>query len=349
MATRAPSWARCCPAPGSWPPTRAAGASLEACVELFDSARIQVEEALREIAAVAAGVEADPQRLQVLEARLDAYYRLARRHQVQPTELAELHQRLRAELDGLENPGRDLDALRKEQARCTAAYQTAAAELTDARQHAAEQFAAAVNARLVELGLGAARLEVALQPRPAGECPPAGAEALELLISTNPGQPPRPLAKIASGGELSRISLAIQVIAAERTRVPAMVFDEVDVGIGGATAATVGQLLRRLGSRGQVIAITHLPQVASHAHRHLVVTKTSAEGETTTALQPLAAAERVAEIARMLGGARVTAKTSAHARELLAQAGNSGVAGLQPGSFSSALARMLRCTSLLPP
>lgn len=128
-----------------------------------------------------------------------------------------------------------------------------------------------------------------------------------------------------------------------------MVFDEVDVGIGGATAATVGQLLRRLGSRGQVIAITHLPQVASHAHRHLVVTKTSAEGETTTALQPLAAAERVAEIARMLGGARVTAKTSAHARELLAQAGNSGVAGLQPGSFSSALARMLRCTSLLPP
>lgn len=298
-----------------------AGAGLEACVELFDSARIQVAEALREVAAVAAGVEADPQRLQTLEARLDAYYRLARRHQVAPAQLAELHLQLRTELDGLDNPGRDLDALRKEQARCAATYQAAATELTQARRQAAEQFAAAVNARLAELGLGAASLDVALQPRPAGECHPNGAEALELLISTNPGQRPRPLAKIASGGELSRISLAIQVIAAERTRVPAMVFDEVDVGIGGATAATVGQLLRRLGNRGQVIAITHLPQVASHAHQHLVVTKTSAEGETTTALQPLAASERVEEIARMLGGARITAKTSAHARELLAQAG----------------------------
>ena len=128
------------------------------------------------------------------------------------------------------------------------------------------------------------------------------------------------MAKVASGGELSRISLAIQVVAAERTRVPVMVFDEVDVGIGGATAAVVGQLLRRLGCGGQVIAITHLPQVASHAHQHLVVTKTTAGGATTTALQALAAGERVDEIARMLGGARVTAKTVAHARDLLAQA-----------------------------
>lgn len=299
----------------------AAGADVQASLELFDSARIQVEEALRDVAAVAAGVDADPGRLQALEARLDGYYRLARRHQVAPGQLAELHGQQRTELDGLENPGRDLDALRKEQASCAAAYQATAAELTQARQRAADQFAAAVNTRLGELGLDAAQLEVRLLPRPAGECHPAGAETLELLISTNPGQPPRPLAKIASGGELSRISLAIQVIAAERTRVPAMVFDEVDVGIGGATATIVGQLLRRLGNRGQVIAITHLPQVASHAHQHLVVTKTTAAGDTTTTLQPLADAERVAEIARMLGGARITAKTSAHARELLAQAG----------------------------
>lgn len=299
----------------------AAGASLEACVELFDSARIQVEEALREVAAAAAGAEADPQRLQALEARLDAYYRLARRHRVPPADLADLHQQLRAELDALDNPGRDLDALRKEQARCAVVYQTDAAVLTDARRRAAEQFATAVTARLAALGLGAAHLEVTLQARAVGECHPAGAETLELLISTNPGQPPRPLARIASGGELSRVSLAIQVIAAERTQIPAMVFDEVDVGVGGATAATVGQLLRRLGSRGQVITITHLPQVASYAHRHLVVTKTSVDGDTTTALRPLSATERIEEIARMLGGARVTAKTSAHARELLAQAG----------------------------
>lgn len=299
----------------------AAGANLQTCVDLFDSARIQVEEALREVATLAAGMDVDPGRLQALEERLDSHYRLARRHQVAPAELAELHEQLRAELDGLENPDRDLDTLRKKLASYAAAYQATAAELTRARRHAADQFATAVNARLAELGLAAARLEVRLLPRPAGECHPAGSETLELLISTNPGQPPRPLAKIASGGELSRISLAIQVIAAERTRVPAMVFDEVDVGIGGATATIVGQLLRRLGNRGQVIAITHLPQVASHAHQHLVVTKTSADGDTTTALQPLADSERVAEIARMLGGARITAKTSAHARELLAHAG----------------------------
>lgn len=298
----------------------AAGAELASCTELFDSARIQVEEALREIAAFAAGIDVDPTRLQALEERIGAYHRLARRHQLEPEALAGLHQRLCAELDELSHPAQNLEALRAEQERLATAYARAAAALGRGRREAAATFSALVNARLADLGLGAARLEVALQTRADARPHPAGAEVAELLVTTNPGQPPRPLAKVASGGELSRISLAIQVVAAERTRVPVMVFDEVDVGIGGATAAVVGQLLRRLGCGGQVIAITHLPQVASHAHQHLVVTKTTAGGATTTALQALAAGERVDEIARMLGGARVTAKTVAHARDLLAQA-----------------------------
>lgn len=296
------------------------GAGLEACRELLDTARIQVEEALREAAACAAAIEADPARLQAVEERLDTCYRLARRHQVPPATLAELHGRLRDELETLDHPELGLAALRAERERLAAVYADTAAALSRARQEAAATLSGLVNARLAELGLGAAQLAIDLGARPGADPHPGGAETLELLIATNPGQPPRPLARVASGGELSRISLAIQVVAAEKTRVPAMVFDEVDVGIGGATAAVVGQLLRRLGAGGQVIAITHLPQVASYAHHHLAVSKHTSGDGASTALQTLGANERVDELARMLGGARITAKTLAHARDLLAQA-----------------------------
>lgn len=292
---------------------------LAGCADLFESARIQVDEALREIAAFAAGVEVDPARLRAVDERLDGYWRLARKHSVEPGALAGLHQRLAEALAALDGDGEDLSTVRKALADHETAYREAAATLSAARREAAATFSAAVDAQLAALAMASARLRVALHPRRDDEPNPQGAETLEFLISTNPGEPPRPLARIASGGELSRISLAIQVIAAEKTRVPVLVFDEVDVGIGGATAATVGQLLRRLGARGQVIAITHQPQVASHAHQHLVVTKTSADGTTSSALQSLSTAERIGEIARMLGGARITTKTSAHARELLAQ------------------------------
>lgn len=298
----------------------ASSAQLQSCVDLFDSARIQVEEALREVAAFAASVESDPARLEAVEARLAAYHRLAKRHQVAVDELAEFHQQLRAELDALESPEQSLQALRAERDRWATDYAAAATALGEARRDAASRFTLQVNARLADLGLGAARVEFALPPRADERPHPGGRETPELRVASNPGQPPRPLAKVASGGELSRISLAIQVVAAEKNRVPAMVFDEVDVGVGGATAAIIGQLLRQLGGKGQVIAITHLPQVASHAHQHLVVTKTTTGSDTTTALQALAAGERVDEIARMLGGARITAKTVAHARDLLTQA-----------------------------
>ncbi|MGB5097186.1 MAG: DNA repair protein RecN [Porticoccaceae bacterium] len=297
----------------------AVGAEVASAAELFDSARIQVDEALREIEAFATGVEVDPARLQAVDDRLDSYYRLARKHSSEPDTLSELHQRLAAELAELSGDGEDLAALRKTLARHEKAYRSAAAALSQAREQTAASFSAAVNAQLAALGMASARFSVAIQARRDNDPHPLGAETLEFLISTNPGQPPRPLAKVASGGELSRISLAIQVVAAAQTRIPVLVFDEVDVGIGGATAAVVGQLLRRLGERGQVIAITHLPQVASCAHHHLAVSKVATGERTLTQLQMLAAPARVDEIARMLGGARITPKTLAHARDLLAQ------------------------------
>ena len=297
----------------------AVGAEVASCAELFDSARIQVDEALREIELFATGVEVDPVRLQAVDDRLDSYYRLARKHGVEPGALSELHLRLAGELAELSGDGEDLAALRKTLARHATAYRNAAAALSQAREQTAASFSAAVNAQLAALGMASARFSVAMQARRDDDPHPLGAETLEFLISTNPGQPPRPLAKVASGGELSRISLAIQVAAAAQTRIPVLVFDEVDVGIGGATAAVVGQLLRRLGERGQVIAITHLPQVASCAHHHLAVSKVAADDRTLTQLRMLAAPARVDEIARMLGGARITQKTVAHARDLLAQ------------------------------
>ncbi len=159
-----------------------------------------------------------------------------------------------------------------------------------------------------------------LKPVAPGENPPHGLELVEFLVSANPGQPPRALAKVASGGELSRISLAIQVITAQTSRTPTLVFDEVDVGIGGPTAEIVGQLLRRLGERGQVLTVTHLPQVAAQGHNHLFVHKARGADETRTAVAELNGDARVEEVARMLGGVDLTEQSLAHARQMVSTA-----------------------------
>jgi DNA repair protein RecN (Recombination protein N) len=165
--------------------------------------------------------------------------------------------------------------------------------------------------------MGSAKFSIDLRSDPkAGS--PTGYDAAEFLVSTNPGNPAKPLVRIASGGELSRISLAIQVVIAQTTAIPTLVFDEVDVGIGGGTARAVGELLRQLGEKGQVLCVTHQPQVASQAHQHLLVSKVSDQQSTSTQLRQLSARERVQEVARMLGGDNLTDKTLAHARELLA-------------------------------
>jgi DNA repair protein RecN (Recombination protein N) len=282
---------------------------------MLDNARIQIEEAAREIQGYIDGFDMDPARLQSIEERLSAIYQMARKHRVLPAELPDLHHRLREELDSLGGGEGDLDTLRARVEEKRKALAGGADKLSTVRRKAAGKFADTVNAQLASLAMTGAELGVDLSENPAPTA--QGNETVELLVSTNPGQPKKPLARVASGGELSRISLAIQVVAARHTDIPTLVFDEVDVGVGGAVAEVVGRLLRELGNRGQVICVTHLPQVASCAHQHLSVSKTSGAHSAESALLTLDPAQRVEEIARMLGGARITAQTKAHAEEML--------------------------------
>lgn len=288
---------------------------LKDALALLDSAHIQVAEALGELQTYINQVEPDPVRLQWVEDRLSTAYQLARKHKVQSSELPELCEQLSAELASLSADDNDVDALTARTEALAGSYQKNAKKLSKAREKAAAQFEQKINQQLQALAMTDASLQIALAPF--NHYSKKGLESVELLVSTNPGQAHRPLNKVASGGELSRISLAIQVVAAHNSTIPALVFDEVDVGIGGATAQTVGKLLRELGDSGQVICISHLPQVASCAHHHLLARKQKGEASNQSQLITLDKKARVAEIARMLGGQKITAKTRSHAEEML--------------------------------
>ncbi|WP_275286625.1 DNA repair protein RecN [Halomonas elongata] len=289
--------------------------ALADALSMLGDACIQVEEAGRELNHFASGVELDPERLGWVEDRLGEVHRIARKHQVPPDELVVLHQRLGEELAELEGGDGDLDALAGEVEHLKQAWQQQAEVVSAARQDAARRFSTAVQEQLAFLAMGKASFDVELMPRDAPS--PEGLERARFSISANPGQPARPLTKVASGGELSRISLAIQVVAARHSTTPSLVFDEVDVGISGATAEVVGQLLRRLGKGGQVMTVTHLPQVAAQAHQHLHIAKQAEDATTLTHMALLDEAGRVGELARMLGGMKLTDQTLAHAREML--------------------------------
>jgi DNA repair protein RecN (Recombination protein N) len=289
--------------------------------EMLESARVNLDEAADELRRYADGLEPDPERLQQLEDRLGVLHDLARKHRVRPEQLAALHASLREELDALGGDAARLAGLGDEVAAAREALETAGAALTKARGKAVKRLQKAVTAQLAELGMKDARFEVRLAPLADG-CGAHGAESVEFLVTANAGMDPGPLGRVASGGELSRISLAIQVITAETSRVPSLVLDEADVGIGGRTAEVVGRLLRRLGEHAQILAVTHLPQVAALGHAHLAVEKTA--GTRTrpagTRIVPLDDEERIAEVARMLGGVEITDQTRAHASEMLARA-----------------------------
>ena len=294
--------------------------ALSEAGNLLASAQIQVEEAVGELNRFIDHFDADPQRQQVLEERLDTIYTLARKHRIQPTELGELQQRLLEELEGLNADDQASERLSEELSAYARHYQEKADELSQLRQQAATRLADAVQIEMQSLGMPGGRFNIQLQNSNAEEPQPYGLEQVEFLVSANPGLPLKSLAKVASGGELSRISLAIQVITAQTSRVPTLVFDEVDVGIGGPTAEVVGQLLRRLGERGQVLTVTHLPQVAAQGHNHLFVHKQRGSEETRTAVASLDTAQRVEEVARMLGGVDLTEESLQHARKMVANA-----------------------------
>ena len=285
--------------------------------DLLETAAIHAGEAAAGLRRYLDGLDLDPAALQEVEIRLSQLHDLARKYRVKPTELPELLDQRRAELDALEQSDVTLGDLRERRERVWRDFLAAAAELTRARQVAAERLSTTVTRSMQQLGMNGGQFSLQLDPLPEARASANGLERVEMLVSANPGQPMQPLAKVASGGELSRISLAIQVATAECGRVPTLVFDEVDVGIGGGVAEIVGRLLRRLGESRQVLCVTHLPQVAAQAHNQLRVRKETIDGQTFTRLEPLDDRARVDEIARMLGGTEITARTRDHASEML--------------------------------
>jgi DNA repair protein RecN (Recombination protein N) len=289
-------------------------AALKPVVEALEPASIQLQEAVYSLNDYLSRVELDPKRLHDVEARLDAIHSTARKFHVAPDDLPQELVSLSAQLRQLAD-ATDLEAMRAQEEKLKADYMSAAQKLSKARAKAAKTLTEAVTTAMQDLSMAGGRFEVALNP-----CEPAayGLEQVEFLVAGHAGTVPRPLAKVASGGELARISLAISVITSSATATPTLIFDEVDSGIGGGVAEVVGRLLKRLGQDRQVLCVTHLPQVASQGNQHYQVSKLSAGGKTVSRIEPLDAKSRVEEVARMLGGLEITATTRKHARELLA-------------------------------
>lgn len=293
---------------------------LSPLLELLDNAGIQLAEAADGLARYAQDVDLDPERYSEVDSHLARLHELSRRHRLPVVELHDKLTALRTEHDELEGAGDALEALSAQSHRLQATHADAAARLSEARARAADRLGKEASALMAELGMAGGQLQIELEPVAGTEPDPQGRERCELLVSANPGQPPRPLRKVASGGELARISLAIEVATLGKDTVGSMVFDEVDTGIGGAIAEVVGQKLRSLGVQRQVLCVTHLPQVAAQGHAHLRVSKNSEGDSTSTRIEKLDAAGRRDELARMLGGLEITRETRAHAKQMLERA-----------------------------
>jgi len=290
--------------------------ALNDVIALLEPARIQLVEAARELRAYRQKLDLDPGELARIEERQAAIHDVARKYRVRPEALPDLLAQTQAQLSALTEAS-DGEALAKRAAAAESSWRRLANELTKKRRFAAHELESRVTSAMQQLAMKGGRFEIALVPlaTPASR----GSEQVEFRVAGHPRQPLGPLAKVASGGELSRIALAIQVVTSEVGEVPTLVFDEVDAGIGGAVAATVGRLLQSLGNRRQVLCVTHLPQVAAFADAHFRVTKQGDEASVRAEVEPLINATRIEELARMLAGSAITAKTRAHAKELLEQ------------------------------
>jgi DNA repair protein RecN (Recombination protein N) len=294
---------------------------LESTRELLESASIQIDEAVDSLQRYTETIDMDPARRDFVEERLDALQTMSRKHRVDTEELPALTARLRGEFDDLnhaEERGRELES---QVETAQAAFLKRAESLSKSRKKAATTFSAAVTEAMGGLGMPGGKFEIHIDRLAQDDARPWGIDDVEFLISANPGQPPMPLSKVASGGELSRMSLAIQVIASDGSAIPTMVFDEVDSGVGGSVAEMVGRRLQELGGKRQVLCVTHLPQVASLASQHFRISKVTDGKATRTGVAALGKEERIEELARMLGGVEITQKTLDHAAEMLAGAG----------------------------
>ena len=289
---------------------------LKEMSEVLESALIQVSEAVHGLNRYLQKADLDPERLSQIEERMQALHSAARKYRVEANALPALLLETDERLEAL-TASQNIEALRDKVKQEEAAYQKQAKLLTQKRSKAASELGAMVTTAMQSLSMVGGQLEIALNPLSEGGA--NGLEQVEFLVAGHAGSTPRPLAKVASGGELARISLAISVITSEASFTPTLIFDEVDAGIGGAVAETVGKLLRQLGQSHQILCVTHLPQVAAQGNHHLKVSKSQAGNTTLSQVSPLSRTERVEEIARMLGGATITDTTRRHARELLEQ------------------------------
>jgi DNA repair protein RecN (Recombination protein N) len=278
---------------------------------------IALRDAVASVEHYESALDADPQRQEWVEQRLAAIESIARKHRIEPAGLPALQAELSEEFQKLDSLEASLSQIEKRLGESRAQFASACAKLSAARRKAAAWLSRQVAESMQTLGMPGGTFQIAVNALGADDASSHGADEIEFLVSANPGQPPRPLPKVASGGELSRISLAIQVAAVQSQSLPCLVFDEVDAGVGGGVAEIVGRQLHTLGERAQVLCVTHLPQVASQAHAHVRVTKLTDGKTTRTTLHTLTADERVEEIARMLGGVSITDKAREHAAEML--------------------------------
>jgi len=289
---------------------------LQSPVEILRAAQAQMQDAAHELTRYLNGTELDPDRMQELDERVSAWLSLARRYRRQPADLPALLQQWQEELQALDAAS-DLAALEATTAAAHKAYMLEAGKVSKLRKTGAPKLAAAVTQAMQQLGMAGGAFEVALTAQ--AEPQSFGIESAEFLVAGHAGSTPRLLAKVASGGELSRIALAIAVTTAQKdtSGVATLIFDEIDAGVGGAVAETVGRLMKQLGRERQVLAVTHLPQVAACADQHLLVAKEAVSGVTLSSVTPISGEQRVAEIARMLGGERLSSTSLAHAQEML--------------------------------
>jgi DNA repair protein RecN (Recombination protein N) len=292
-------------------------ARLAPAARSIEEGLIALRDAVTSVEHYESDLDADPQRQEWVEQRLAAIESIARKHRIEAAGLNSLQAELSEEFQRLDSLEASLAQIEKRLGEARAQLESACAKLSAARRKAAAWLSRQVAESMQTLGMPGGTFQIAVNAAGADAASSHGADEIEFLVSANPGQPPRPLPKVASGGELSRISLAIQVAAVQSQSLPCLVFDEVDAGVGGGVAEIVGRQLRTLGERAQVLCVTHLPQVASQAHAHVRVTKLTDGKTTRTTLHALTSDERVEEIARMLGGVSITNKAREHAAEML--------------------------------
>jgi len=291
--------------------------SLANVIELLNGASIQIGEASDELRHYLDGLELDPERLKMVEDMLAAFHDMARKHKIQPETLSDHLVTLQDELSKLENSEARFNELIALQQTSIENYRKAASILSQCRQQAARKLSHDISKKLIDLGMPGGQFSIEVNDIEKDMPLQNGMDKIDYLVSLNPGQPLQPLSKVASGGELSRISLAIQVTGSKDKGIPTLIFDEVDSGIGGGVAEIVGKLLHRLSDKRQVFCVTHLPQVASQGDHHLQVAKATHAGTTLTRVGELNDEERIDEIARMLGGVKISEQTLAHAKEML--------------------------------